>query len=496
LELYKYIELFTNNQASIIKYWSKDENLISILKKHKMPMEYFVQDYAIPIFQYYLNILKHKTKIGNCPAVEELIKNLKSNNITTSELFLICSSFRNSLVNFTFEQNINNKQIEKEITKVYEANFSALLSYYTKSIRDVEIKLDKINAMVDKYIIMSQTDVNGMIINVSEAFCKISGYTKEELIGRPHSVVRNPDTPKELFVDLWETISSGKIWHGEISNKAKDGSIYWVDATIEPVFEDGKIIAYTAIRHDITSAKKVKAQQDMIIEQSKSAAMGEMISMIAHQWRQPLQAVSILTQKLPLLKMIDGEIKDEILNKVVDDVGVQLDYMSKTIDDFRNFFKPDKDKQKVKLSELILKVEEFLSYMLKIEKVKIDLTYEEDVTLELHYNEVMQVFINIIKNAVDAMIEHKIQNRYININFYTEDKNVIINFEDNAGGINEEIISKIFDPYFSTKTNKNGTGLGLYMSKTIIEEHSNGKLSVKNGKEGAIFTIILPLEKE
>jgi PAS domain S-box-containing protein len=485
-----------NNQSYIIKYWSEDLNLISILKKHNVKMEYFIENYAISVLRYYIDIINDKTTIGKCPAIEALIKYLKSNNITTSELFLICSAFRNAIVQFLFEQKICDAKLFDEINNIYEKNFSSLLTTYTNSIKDVEVKLDKISAMVDKYIIMSQTDVHGVIINASEAFCKISGYTKEELIGKPHNIVRDPNVPDELFVDLWETIKSGKIWHGELSNRAKDGSIYWVDATIEPIFENGKIIAYNAIRHDITSQKKVKAQQNMIIEQSKSAAMGEMISMIAHQWRQPLQAVSILTQKLPLLKMIDGDIKDEILNKVVDDVAIQLDYMSKTIDDFRNFFKPDKNKEKVELSKLILKVEEFLSYMLKIEKVKVNLSYDEDVIINIHYNEVMQVFINIIKNAVDAMVEHDIKNRYINISFYKENQNVVIAFEDNAGGIKEEFLSKIFDPYFSTKTNKNGTGLGLYMSKTIIEEHSGGKISVKNGKEGAIFTITLPLEKE
>jgi len=496
LKLNKYIDLFIDNQSYIINSWSKDNNLNSILNMHNVKMDYFIKNYASLVLTHYLNIIQDNDNIGKCDAIESLIQYLKLKNITSSDLFLICNSFYNTFVNFIFEKNIFNKDILDEINLIHEKNFSALLLYYTDSIKDVEIKLDKINAMVDKYIIMSQTDTNGIITNVSDAFCKISGYSKEELIGKSHNIVRNPNTPNELFVDLWETIKSGKIWHGEISNKAKDGSIYWVDVTIEPIFENDKIIGYSAIRHDITSAKKVKAQQDMIIEQSKSAAMGEMISMIAHQWRQPLQAVSVLTQKLPLLKMIDGDIDEEVLNKVVDDVGLQLDYMSKTIDDFRNFFKPDKDKQKVKLSKLIIKVEEFLSYMLKMEKVKINLSYEEDITLELHYNEVMQVFINIIKNAVDAMKEHKIKDRYININFYKKDNHVIINFEDNAGGIDESILSKIFDPYFSTKSNKNGTGLGLYMSKTIIEEHSNGKLSVKNSPNGATFTIMLPLEKE
>ncbi|MEA1914864.1 MAG: PAS domain-containing sensor histidine kinase [Campylobacterota bacterium] len=496
MSLKQHLPIFINNQSVIIKHWIEDIRVKKILQEHKLEEKFFISEYAFPIMQYYFDVVSQKAQIGNCPAVESLISYLKQNDITSSELFLLCSSFRNALIVLCFDNSIASKETLQDISAIYEENFSAVLLSYTSTVKDVELKLDQISSMVDKYIIMSQTDVNGMIINVSDAFCRISGYSKKELIGRTHNIVRHPDMPAALFDKLWETIKSGKKWQGEIKNLGKDGRVYWVNATIEPIIEQGKIIAFNAIRQDITLAKKVEDQQSMIIEQSKSAAMGEMISMIAHQWRQPLQAVSILTQKLPLTKMIEGELSDEILEQVVDDVSLQLDYMSKTIDDFRNFFKPDKNKEKVRLSELILKVKDILSYILKIEKVTVKLDYDEDVNVYLHYNEVMQVFINIIKNACDAMIEHKISNRMIRVHFYKKEEDVVIEIEDNAGGVKKEIQNKIFDPYYSTKSNKNGTGLGLYMSKTIIEEHSNGQLSVSNGKHGAIFKIILPLEKE
>ncbi|MEJ5169173.1 MAG: HAMP domain-containing sensor histidine kinase, partial [Arcobacteraceae bacterium] len=268
-----------------------------------------------------------------------------------------------------------------------------------------------------------------------------------------------------------------------------------VDATIEPRFDaHGRIVGYDAIRQDITSKKLVQEQQSVLIEQSKSAAMGEMISMIAHQWRQPLQAVSILVQKLSVTKMLEGDISDELLDQVVDDVAKQLDYMSKTIDDFRDFFRPDKAKEFIKVSLLIEKAKDFLQYMMKTDSIAFKVeALSDDVNIAIHINEVIQVLINIIKNARDAMVINNTQNRKIDVKYYIKDKNCIIEIEDNAGGIPENIKNKIFDPYFSTKTNKNGTGLGLYMCKTIIEQHSNGKIYVENTLNGAKFTIELPL---
>ncbi|MFY9075749.1 PAS domain S-box protein [Malaciobacter mytili] len=495
MSLSNYINLFKENKPTIIKYWLSNEKVSEILDLHRLDKKKFIQEYANAVIEYYIEVVNQTKKIGDCPIIDELLKYLKINNVTSDELFIICSGFKNALIRYSYKLEINFYEIDKEINFIFEQNFSGVLNRYSKTIKDVETALSKSLDIANKYIIMSRTDKRGIITEVTEAFCEISGYKKEELIGQAHNIVRHPDTNPLVFKELWNTILSGKIWKGEIKNRKKNGSYYWVSATIEPNFNiNGEITGFVAIRQDITSKKEVEEQQNILVEQSKSAAMGEMISMIAHQWRQPLQAVSILIQKLPLMKMIEGEISDEVLNQVVDDVAVQLEYMSKTIDDFRDFFKPDKEKEEIYISKIIDKALDFLAYMLKVDTIKLTKFDLEDSLVNIHINEVVQVLINIIKNARDAMNEKiKDNNKILNIKYYKENNYAIIEIEDNAGGIPENIINRVFEPYFSTKTNKNGTGLGLYMSKTIIEQHSHGRLSVSNSNLGAVFKIELPL---
>ena len=191
--------------------------------------------------------------------------------------------------------------------------------------------------------------------------------------------------------------------------------------------------------------------------------------------------------------MIKGELSDEVLDDVVLQVGNQLDYMSKTIDDFRDYFKPNKRKEEVYIENVINKSMDFLSYLFKLHSIQINYKNESKTQMEIYLNEMVQVFINFAKNSCDAMIERNIENRVINIYTYEKNEKLFIEFEDNAGGIDPKVINKIFDPYFSTKNNKNGTGLGLYMSKTIIEQHSLGKVDVINTNFGTKFVIQLPL---
>ena len=357
--------------------------------------------------------------------------------------------------------------------------------------KDLDISLH----LIDENIIMSSTDTKGFITSASQAFSDISGYTKQELIGQPHNIVRDPNTPKELYAELWETIQAGKIWKGELKNLKKDGGYYWVFATISPNFNNNDdIISYSAIRHDITSKKELATQQTLLIEQSKSAAMGEMIAMLAHQWRQPLQATSMLIQQLPLEKMLDGVISDETLDNVVQQTQKQIEYMSKTIDDFRDFFRPDKTKDIIYINALIEKARELIAYTLRVDSIELKIEVKDNIEINVHINEIVQVLINIVKNARDALIETNIDGREILIYSYRKGHNIIIEIKDTAGGVPQNIISHIFDPYFSTKKSKNGTGLGLYMSKNIIENHGNGRLSIHNEKNGAVFKITLPIK--
>lgn len=492
--LKNYINEFDKNKIVLIKYWITNKEVVELLKKYDIEIKFFIKEYAIGVLEYYIDVVREKKEIGDCPTIENLINYLKLKKLSSAELFILCSGFKNSLIEFTYDLKITNYQIEKELNYIFEQNFAGVLKKYTESVENFEEELLKSSDIVDKHVIMSRTNSSGKIVSVSEAFCEISGYSKEELIGKNHNVIRHPDMPKEIFEDLWNTISNGKTWQGEIKNRTKTGGFYWVNVTITPIFDENeKIVFFDAIRQDITSKKELEENQNILVEQSKSAAMGEMISMIAHQWRQPLQAISILIQKLPMTKTLDGVITDELLEQVVFDVGRQLEYMSKTIDDFRDFFLPDKPKEEVFIEEVINKALDFVSFMLKTDSIEISLDIKTETKVLVHVNELVQVLINLFKNSKDIMEEKEIENREINILVYDKYKYVVIEVEDNGGGIPKDLMNKIFEPYFSTKDDKNGTGLGLYMCKTIIEKHTKGFLSVKNSNKGAKFQIKLPI---
>jgi len=239
--------------------------------------------------------------------------------------------------------------------------------------------------------------------------------------------------------------------------------------------------------------KKNKEKTNQLIQQSRLAQMGEMISMIAHQWRQPLSAISATTNTLLLKLLLDEKIDNEQLKKELNLIIDYSQHLSLTIDDFRNFFKTDKIKSETTLEELIEKSVNIIktSFVSKNIELKINNNFNEKIIT--YTTELQQVILIILKNAEDAFIERRIKNKKIRIKTYKEADSIIIQIKDNAGGISLDIIDKVFDPYFSTKKEKEGTGIGLYMSKIIIDDHCKGNLSVINSENGALFTIKLPL---
>jgi signal transduction histidine kinase len=236
---------------------------------------------------------------------------------------------------------------------------------------------------------------------------------------------------------------------------------------------------------------KNKEQNKMLLQQSKLAIMGEMISMIAHQWRQPITAVSTIAQGILFKKRL-GNLTDEYLESELTAIKEISLHMSETITDFSNFFKPQKEKRVVVLKDLINKVIKLASSSLKNNSIKVFVICDNNFSFNIYDGELQQVIINIINNAKDALVENINDNRKIDIEVKI-DNSVKIYIKDNAGGIPKEIINNIFDPYFSTKS-KNGTGLGLYMSKIIIDDHFSGLLSVQNIEDGAQFLIDIPKE--
>ncbi|WP_122892753.1 PAS domain S-box protein [Arcobacter peruensis] len=510
-----------------------------------------------------------------------------------------------------------------------------LILYKNRSIQIMNKKLiqankDVINQqeMVNKYVLILTTDLNGIITHANEAYCKTLGFSESELIGKTHSIMKHSSTTSEYIAKMWEVISNDFMWEGQITNFSKDKKIKHFNIYIESLFHNGKKIGYRSISEDITAkylseelnkyqkgllslfdkgdvvlfkwknnknkdveyasesiykltgyknseftsgevdftslvnkkyleeirnksqealSNKSKyfkrepyviktkderekwilenvvtlnnsegeitefiayltditehvIQQRMMFQQSRTAAVGEMIGNIAHQWRQPLSVISTASTGLKLSLEFDEEINKEQMKETLSKINHHTQHLSKTIDDFRGFFKDDVSSSKnTNLKDTLKKVRE-----LSIDSFNSNfIQYEEkceDIYFDYNENILIQALLNIYNNAKDAFstVQHE---KYFYVSIKKEEKAIILKFRDNAGGIKDNAIEHIFDPYFTTKHESIGTGIGLYMTNQIITKQIHGFISVKNvdtsynneTNKGAQFTIKIPI---
>jgi len=234
-----------------------------------------------------------------------------------------------------------------------------------------------------------------------------------------------------------------------------------------------------------------REQEQLLVQKSRLIALGEMISNIAHQWRQPLSELSSIFMNIKFKHGMDKLDKDT-MDKKSKEAEIVLDYMSHTIDDFRNFFMPKKDREEFYLHDAIKSVMTIISSALDYNNIKVETEINKNLKLNTFINEYEQVLLNIISNAKDVLIQNKIENPIIKIYAEEQEGFVILYIEDNGGGIKVNPKSKIFEPYFTTKGDGDGTGIGLYMSKIIVDKNMKGKLRVRNTTDGAKFVIIVP----
>ena len=321
---------------------------------------------------------------------------------------------------------------------------------------------------------------NGFIQNMNQSLLDILGYeNKNELIGNLATGILIP-TSKEKFIKY-----NSKIFQ-EISIITKNGDIIPVIIKIKDITfsnEEYKMVS-------ILDLSELKDKEKMVVLQSKHSALGEMISMIAHQWRQPLACVSSIVNRIKLKNNMN-KVDKEFLNTVLDEMNDYIQYMSNTIYDFRNFFSIDTKKELISLPEIVLNVQKLINKSFDSQNIKIDIQYSELTKRYLFKNELVQIVLNILNNSRDAFLERNVQNPQIKISFFEDESSQNIFIEDNAKGIDEKIITNIFDPYFSTKSKKNGSGLGLYICKTILEKDDQGTIKVENKNDGVLFSIVI-----
>jgi signal transduction histidine kinase len=238
----------------------------------------------------------------------------------------------------------------------------------------------------------------------------------------------------------------------------------------------------------VQAVDDLRRKDQMLILQDRLAVMGEMINNIAHQWRQPLNTLGLIIQQLPLFYK-SGEISEEMLKDYVGNSMELIQHMSQTIEDFRNFFRSDKDKVPFSVNQVIARTLALIEKSFKDQKIGIALHPEGDPMANGYPNEYAQVLLNILMNARDELVGHNVDDALISIHAFAEGGRSVVTITDNAGGIADEIIDRLFDPYFTTKGPDKGAGIGLFMSQTIIEKNMGGRLTVRNTGSGAEFRI-------
>jgi PAS domain S-box-containing protein len=331
---------------------------------------------------------------------------------------------------------------------------------------------------------------NGKVLMVNRIWESLSGYTHEEINTVEKWAELACSKNKPLMREYMEKIYSleHKIDMGEASVTTKDGNtLIWQFSSAPLGIIDGKQTVVTTAM-DITELKK---KDELMMSQSRHAAMGEMIGMIAHQWRQPIAGIAMDANNM-LLDIAFDTFDSTAATKYAQEILDQTTHLSKTIDDFRNFFKPDKSVASIKVEDIFEDTLAIVKESLINNAITINTSYRSESLVDAYPRELMQVFVNIINNAKDSLLYYHTKNAHIDVDIYDDGEYVNTEICDNGVGIDVTILPKIFDPYFSTKDEKTGTGLGLYMSKMIIEEHLHGFIEATNNTfGGACFKIRL-----
>jgi PAS domain S-box-containing protein len=340
--------------------------------------------------------------------------------------------------------------------------------------------LQDVKYALDQAAIVATTDVTGRITHVNDKFCEISGYSRAELLGQDHRIVNSGYHDKEFIRGLWRTIAKGRIWRAQICNRAKDGSLYWVDTTIVPFLDHrGKPWQYMAIRSDITAQK---AQEERLRDQEALAAVGEFAAVVAHEVRNPLGALRNGVQ-LIAEELTPGSDNVQLARDIIE----RVDVLNTVIEDLLSFARPHPmQPSAVPIQLLVSDIIGSFKQDPAMTNITIACTFESDVQVQADPNQLRQMFLNLLLNAAQAM---EGQGR-IHVHVARRPNGCVVAIGDQGPGVPLELRERIFDPFFTTK--RSGTGLGLPTVKRIVDAHG-GQVEIEcPAGGGTIMRVFLP----
>ena len=376
-------------------------------------------------------------------------------------------------------------------------NFKAILDCSLSGIMVFDAFYDKKGELIDFIITVANKEA-----------CKIVNFKEEELVGKRLSdILKGNFKPLEtlegrtLFDNYKQVVLTGKskslkfCFQGDKTNdwfrnktvKYNDGVVCTFEIITKEKFLQEQL--ETRLKQEVEKQRK---QEKLLIQQSKMAVMGEMIGAIAHNWRQPVNTVSLLCVAIEN-RFDNSKISKDYLDKWIDKMNKQINFMSQTIDDFRNFYSPKEEYKKIFLKEAILKIVSLINYQFRLSNIQIKIDIPFSISLVCLENQLQQAIINMLVNSKDAILNSNVKNGFILISAKKNKSSIELIIQDNGKGIlDKKVLNYIFNPYFTTKIKSHGTGIGFYMTKIIIEQNLGGKIKVKNMDDGLRFKIKLP----
>jgi PAS domain S-box-containing protein len=328
---------------------------------------------------------------------------------------------------------------------------------------------------IDQSAIVATTDTKGTITFVNDKFCEISKYSREELLGEDHRILNSGFHPKDFMRDLWVTIANGRIWRGEIRNRAKDGTIYWVDTTIVPFLDGGKPYQYMAIRYEVTNRKR---SEDLLREQAALARLGEMAAVVAHEVKNPIAGIRGALQVIS--SRMTGDPRDRA---VMGDIIARLDALNGIVQDLLVYARPRQLKREaVDLNGLIANIVELLRRDPAFAGLRVEVSGAPP-PVSADPEQLRLVLQNVLMNAAQAMGGSGI----VEIALGCEAGTCHIAIRDHGPGMSPEVMDKAFDAFFTTK--HRGTGLGLPIARRVVEAHG-GRISVAPAPGGGTVVAI------
>ncbi len=333
-------------------------------------------------------------------------------------------------------------------------------------------------------------DLQGKMVYVNPAFVQASGYSKEELIGKNPSIFSSGKHSKKFWQKMWNTINSGKVWVGEVENKKKIGDAFYTQILISPILDnEGKVTGFFGIHRDLSEKKLLEKQ---LIHTQKMESIGTLAAGVAHEVGNPLASISALVQ------VVQRSTTDDFAKEKLELIKKQVTRISKIIRDLVDFSRPSNyELQLTDINQNIVEAVEIIKVGAKAKDIIFDLDLHNKIPLlPLISDQIQQIFVNILLNAVDAIAEVESSNtrHKISVKSDTNDDNVIISFSDSGKGIPEENLAKVFEPFYTTKKEGKGTGLGLWVSYGIVKSFQGDIKVTSTLKKGTTFTITLPIQ--